>query len=219
MRIFPLISPRRENLPKKRESFPLILKKEMSRVDEDYDDLLKRIAAVEPAQEELHKLRHKLRQQERELTHLRKYLSDATVALHTERESNQAILADCSAIRAAQAEDRKRMQELLALTALNTTGGDELEKQGVTFVGGATHRDESDRFPRRRAREAAVPVNHRKSTGGKGNCCSIDVNNSVGAFGSSDAMLVLLQVGERDLLFVRASLFLCLSDHVNLGRN
>ena len=63
---------------------------------------LRSIAAVEPAQEELHRQRSVARERERLVADLRAELSQATVALQAERERNQALVAEvrvCAASR------------------------------------------------------------------------------------------------------------------------
>ena len=82
---------------------------------------LARLEIARPSYEELHKLRHKLREQNREISNLQKALSDATVALHTEKEKSHTYRMDIDTIRSTQAQDRKRMQELLALLALDNS--------------------------------------------------------------------------------------------------
>ena len=120
-------------------NFELQLRKIQTQLEmEEYEDLLMRITAVEPDQEEMHNMRHKLRKQDEELVDLRRALSDATVNLHTERDKYQEVLADCAAMRDAQVDDRKRMQELLALVTLRSTGA-AIPGPAVSYVQGGRH--------------------------------------------------------------------------------
>jgi len=62
------------------------------------------VAALEPAQEELHRQRHTAREQAARLADARQALSTNSVALQTERGRNTALLSEIEVVRAAQVD-------------------------------------------------------------------------------------------------------------------
>ena len=69
-------------------------KDRLSNLEQEHEDYLARIAAVEPKQEELHKQRYKIREQMSQISLLQKALSDANVNVDVEREEAAHLKAE-----------------------------------------------------------------------------------------------------------------------------
>ena len=86
-----------------------------------------------------------------QIAQLQKGLSDANVNVDVEREEAAHLRAEVQILRAEQVEDRKRMQQLLALTALREDGSANPGEEMTAFFPG------NNRRRRRRRRPPAWP--------------------------------------------------------------
>ena len=91
-------------------------RKRLAGCERDAEDALQRLVAVESHSAELHRLRWTLRSRDEEVKELQGALSSAKLLLYDEREMAQRLAAENDELKAREAEDRRRIAHLLALT-------------------------------------------------------------------------------------------------------
>uniref|UniRef100_A0A8C5MGA7 Coiled-coil domain containing 77 n=1 Tax=Leptobrachium leishanense TaxID=445787 RepID=A0A8C5MGA7_9ANUR len=82
---------------------------------EEHEDLMKRLEQYKSTYEEQHKLQWEMRQREEEIAELQKALSDMQVFLFQEREHVLRLYSENDRLKIREFEDRKKIQQLLAL--------------------------------------------------------------------------------------------------------
>ncbi|XP_020032276.2 coiled-coil domain-containing protein 77 isoform X2 [Castor canadensis] len=94
--------------------------KKMTECEADNEDLLKKLKLYKEACEEQHKLEWDLQQREEEIAELQKALSDMQVCLFQEREHVLRLYSENDRLRIRELEDKKKIQNLLALVGTDT---------------------------------------------------------------------------------------------------
>ncbi|XP_029391154.1 coiled-coil domain-containing protein 77 [Mus pahari] len=89
--------------------------KKMSNCEAENEDLLKKLELYREACEEQHKLEWSLQQREEEIAELQKALSDMQVCLFQERGHVLRLYSENDRLRIRELEDKKKIQNLLAL--------------------------------------------------------------------------------------------------------
>ncbi|KAM8971854.1 coiled-coil domain-containing protein 77 [Pelodytes ibericus] len=90
-------------------------RKKIAEFDEEHEDLVKRLEQYKATYEEQHKLQWEMRQREEEIAELQKALSDMQVFLYQEREHVLRLYSENDRLKIRELEDRKKIQQLLAL--------------------------------------------------------------------------------------------------------
>jgi coiled-coil domain-containing protein 77 len=99
------------------------------------------VANLQPIYEEVHRLRLDVRKRDDEIAALQKALLDAQSYVFDERQQLLRVVADNDALRMQEAEDRRRIQHLLALTGAST--GQEITYLRQTAPERIAHRPQS----------------------------------------------------------------------------
>lgn len=94
--------------------------KRMAECEEENEDLLKKLELYREACEVQHKLEWDLQQREEEIAELQKALSDMQVCLFQEREHVLRLYSENDRLRIRELEDKKKIQNLLALVGTDT---------------------------------------------------------------------------------------------------
>ncbi|XP_077615335.1 coiled-coil domain-containing protein 77 [Crocuta crocuta] len=94
--------------------------KKMSECEAENEDLLKKLKLYKEACEGRHKLEWDLQQREEEIAELQKALSDMQVCLFQEREHALRLYSENDRLRIRELEDKKKIQNLLALVGTDT---------------------------------------------------------------------------------------------------
>ncbi|KAM4747334.1 coiled-coil domain-containing protein 77 [Rhinophrynus dorsalis] len=94
-------------------------RKKIAEFDEEHEDLVKRLEQYKATYEEQHKLQWEMRQREEEIAELQKALSDMQVYLFQEREHVLRLYSENDRLKIRELEDRKKIQQLLALVGTN----------------------------------------------------------------------------------------------------
>ncbi|XP_030690611.1 coiled-coil domain-containing protein 77 isoform X2 [Globicephala melas] len=94
--------------------------KMMSECEAENEGLLKKLELYREACEGQHKLEWDLQQREEEIAELRKALSDVQVCLFQEREHVLRLYSENDRLRIRELEDKKKIQNLLALVGTDT---------------------------------------------------------------------------------------------------
>lgn len=94
--------------------------KKMSECEAENEDLLKKLELYREACEGQHKLEWDLQQREEEIAELQKALSDMQVCLFQEREHVLRLYSENDRLRIRELEDKKKIQNLLALVGTDT---------------------------------------------------------------------------------------------------
>ncbi|XP_073400287.1 coiled-coil domain-containing protein 77 isoform X2 [Dendrobates tinctorius] len=97
-------------------------RRKIAEFDEEHEDLVTRLEQYKATYEEQHKLQWEMRQREEEISELQKALSDMQVYLFQEREHVLRLYSENDRLKIRELEDRKKIQQLLALVA--TSGGE-----------------------------------------------------------------------------------------------
>ncbi|NWV42143.1 CCD77 protein, partial [Grantiella picta] len=106
-------------------------RRKIAEFDEEHEELVKRLERYRQTYDEQHQLKWEVRHLEEETAELQKALSDMQVFLFQEREQVLRLYSENDRLKIRELEDRKRIQQLLALV-----GTDEAE---VTYF----HKDPS----------------------------------------------------------------------------
>uniref|UniRef100_A0A8P0SV18 Coiled-coil domain containing 77 n=2 Tax=Canis lupus familiaris TaxID=9615 RepID=A0A8P0SV18_CANLF len=96
--------------------------KKMAECEAENEDLLKKLELYKEACEAQHKLEWDLQQREEEIAELQKALSDIQVCLFQEREHVLRLYSENDRLRIRELEDKKKIQNLLALVGTTDTG-------------------------------------------------------------------------------------------------
>ncbi|XP_029455797.1 coiled-coil domain-containing protein 77 isoform X2 [Rhinatrema bivittatum] len=96
-------------------------RKKIAEFDEEHEELVKRLEKYKSTNEEQHKLQWELHQREEELAELQTALGDMQVYLFQEREHVLRLYSENDRLKIRELEDRKKIQQLLALVG-NDTG-------------------------------------------------------------------------------------------------
>ena len=91
-------------------------RKRLCAAERESEDAIQRLVAVEAHSAELHRLRWALRSRDEEVAELQGALSNAKVLLLDEREAALRLQGERDALKAREAEDKRRIAHLLALT-------------------------------------------------------------------------------------------------------
>ncbi|XP_040594475.1 coiled-coil domain-containing protein 77 isoform X2 [Mesocricetus auratus] len=94
--------------------------KKMANCEAENEDLLKKLDLYREACEGQHKLEWNLQQREEEIAELQKALSDMQVCLFQEREHVLRLYSENDRLRIRELEDKKKIQNLLALVGTDT---------------------------------------------------------------------------------------------------
>nr|KAF6451910.1 coiled-coil domain containing 77 [Molossus molossus] len=94
--------------------------KKMAECEAENEDLLKKLEQYKEACEGQHKLEWDLQQREEEIAELQKALSDMQVCLFQEREHVLRLYSENDRLRIRELEDKKKIQNLLALVGTDT---------------------------------------------------------------------------------------------------
>ncbi|XP_015356283.1 coiled-coil domain-containing protein 77 isoform X7 [Marmota marmota marmota] len=94
--------------------------KKMADCDEENEDLLKKLEFYKEACEGQHRLEWDLQQKDEEIAELQKALSDMQVCLFQEREHVLRLYSENDRLRIRELEDKKKIQNLLALVETDT---------------------------------------------------------------------------------------------------
>ncbi|XP_047404238.1 coiled-coil domain-containing protein 77 isoform X2 [Sciurus carolinensis] len=94
--------------------------KKMADCDAENEDLLKKLELYKEICEGQHKLEWDLQQREEEIAELQKALSDMQVCLFQEREHVLRLYSENDRLRIRELEDKKKIQNLLAVVGMNT---------------------------------------------------------------------------------------------------
>lgn len=94
--------------------------KKMADCDEENEDLLKKLEFYKEACEGQHRLEWDLQQKDEEIAELQKALSDMQVCLFQEREHVLHLYSENDRLRIRELEDKKKIQNLLALVETDT---------------------------------------------------------------------------------------------------
>ncbi|KAK2498237.1 hypothetical protein MC885_013040 [Smutsia gigantea] len=92
----------------------------MAECEVENEDLLNKLELYKEAFEEQHKLERDLQQREEEVAELQKALSDMQVCLFQEREHVLRLHSENDQLRIRELEDKKKIQNLLALVGTDT---------------------------------------------------------------------------------------------------
>ncbi|XP_040292364.1 coiled-coil domain-containing protein 77 [Bufo bufo] len=98
-------------------------RRKIAEFDEEHEDLVKRLEQYKATYEEQHKLQWEMRQREEEIAELQRALSDMQVYLFQEREHVLRLYSENDRLKIRELEDRKKIQQLLALVG---TGSGEI---------------------------------------------------------------------------------------------
>ncbi|XP_075715904.1 coiled-coil domain-containing protein 77 [Rhinoderma darwinii] len=90
-------------------------RRKIAQFDEEHEDMVKRLEQYKATYEEQHKLQWEMRQREEEIAELQKALSDLQVYLFQEREHVLRLYSENDRLKIRELEDRKKIQQLLAL--------------------------------------------------------------------------------------------------------
>ncbi|NXU12105.1 CCD77 protein, partial [Pardalotus punctatus] len=90
-------------------------RKKIAAFDEEYEELVKRLEKYKQTYDEQHQLQWEIRRLEEETAELQKALSDMQVYLFQEREQVLRLYSENDRLKIRELEDRKRIQQLLAL--------------------------------------------------------------------------------------------------------
>ncbi|XP_030070138.1 LOW QUALITY PROTEIN: coiled-coil domain-containing protein 77 [Microcaecilia unicolor] len=96
-------------------------RKKIAEFDEEHEDLVKRLEKYKSTYEDQHRLQCELHQREEELAELQTALGDMQVYLFQEREHVLRLYSENDRLKIRELEDRKKIQQLLALVG-NDTG-------------------------------------------------------------------------------------------------
>nr|XP_044993468.1 coiled-coil domain-containing protein 77 isoform X1 [Jaculus jaculus] len=94
--------------------------KKMTDCEAENEDLLRKLALYKEACEGQHKLEWDLQQREEEIAELQKALSDMQICLFQEREHVLRLYSENDRLRIRELEDKKKIQNLLALVGTDT---------------------------------------------------------------------------------------------------
>ncbi|ELK02600.1 coiled-coil domain-containing protein 77 [Pteropus alecto] len=94
--------------------------KKMAECEAENEDLLKKLELYKETCEGQHKLEWDLQQREEEIAELQKALSDMQVCLFQEREHVLRLYSENDRLRIRELEDKKKIQNLLALVGTDT---------------------------------------------------------------------------------------------------
>ncbi|XP_040828132.1 coiled-coil domain-containing protein 77 [Ochotona curzoniae] len=94
--------------------------KKMAECETENEDLLKKLELYREACEGQHKLEWDLQQREEEIAELQKALSDMQLCLYQEREHVLRLYSENDRLRIRELEDKKKIQNLLALVGTDT---------------------------------------------------------------------------------------------------
>ncbi|XP_077025762.1 coiled-coil domain-containing protein 77 [Tamandua tetradactyla] len=94
--------------------------KKMAECETENEDLLKKLEQYKEACERQHKLEWDLQQREEEIAELQKALSDMQICLFQEREHVLLLYSENDRLRIRELEDKKKIQNLLALVGTDT---------------------------------------------------------------------------------------------------
>uniref|UniRef100_A0A8C7AK93 Coiled-coil domain containing 77 n=1 Tax=Neovison vison TaxID=452646 RepID=A0A8C7AK93_NEOVI len=94
--------------------------KKMTECEEENEELLKKLELYKAACDAQHKLEWDLQQREEEIAELQKALSDIQVCLFQEREHVLRLYSENDRLRIREIEDKKKIQNLLALVGTDT---------------------------------------------------------------------------------------------------
>nr|KAF6373162.1 coiled-coil domain containing 77 [Pipistrellus kuhlii] len=94
--------------------------KKMSECEAENEDLLKKLELYKEACEGQRKIEWDLQQREEEIAELQKALSDMQVCLFQEREHVLRLYSENDRLRIRELEDKKKIQNLLALVGTDT---------------------------------------------------------------------------------------------------
>ncbi|XP_006108486.2 coiled-coil domain-containing protein 77-like [Myotis lucifugus] len=94
--------------------------KKMAECEAENEDLLKKLELYKEACEGQHKLEWDLQQREEEIAELQKALSDMQVCLFQEREHVLRLYSENDRLRIRELEDKRKIQNLLALVGTDT---------------------------------------------------------------------------------------------------
>ncbi|KAM4782397.1 coiled-coil domain-containing protein 77 isoform 3-T5 [Cyanocitta cristata] len=97
-------------------------RKRIADFDEEHEELVKRLEKYKQAYDEQHQLQWEVRHLEEEIAELQKALSDMQVYLFQEKEQVLRLYSENDRLKLRELEDRKRIQQLLAL--LGTDDGE-----------------------------------------------------------------------------------------------
>ncbi|XP_068859801.1 coiled-coil domain-containing protein 77 isoform X3 [Aphelocoma coerulescens] len=97
-------------------------RKKIADFDEEHEELVKRLEKYKQAYDEQHQLQWEVRHLEEEIAELQKALSDMQVYLFQEKEQVLRLYSENDRLKLRELEDRKRIQQLLAL--LGTDDGE-----------------------------------------------------------------------------------------------
>ncbi|XP_041906269.1 coiled-coil domain-containing protein 77 isoform X2 [Corvus kubaryi] len=97
-------------------------RKKIADFDEEHEELVKRLEKYKQAYDEQHQLQWEVRHLEEEIAELQKALSDMQVYLFQEKERVLRLYSENDRLKLRELEDRKRIQQLLAL--LGTDDGE-----------------------------------------------------------------------------------------------
>ncbi|XP_063785299.1 coiled-coil domain-containing protein 77 [Pseudophryne corroboree] len=95
-------------------------RRKIAEFDEEHEDLAKRLEQYKGTYEEQHKLQWEMRQREEEIAELQKALSDMQVYLFQEREHVLRLYSENDRLKIRELEDRKKIQQLLALVGTSS---------------------------------------------------------------------------------------------------
>ncbi|XP_037703962.1 coiled-coil domain-containing protein 77 [Choloepus didactylus] len=94
--------------------------KKMAECETENEDVLKKLGQYKEACEGQHKLEWDLQQREEEIAELQKALSDMQICLFQEREHVLLLYSENDRLRIRELEDKKKIQNLLALVGTDT---------------------------------------------------------------------------------------------------
>ncbi|NWV26745.1 CCD77 protein, partial [Origma solitaria] len=94
-------------------------RKKIADFDEEHEELVKRLEKYKQTYDEQHQLQWEVRHLEEETAELQKALSDMQVYLFQEREQVLRLYSENDRLKIRELEDRKRIQQLLALVGIN----------------------------------------------------------------------------------------------------
>ncbi|NXH25583.1 CCD77 protein, partial [Myiagra hebetior] len=97
-------------------------RKKIADFDEEHEELVKRLEKYKQTYDEQHQLQWEVRHLEEEIAELQKALSDMQVYLFQEKEQVLRLYSENDRLKLRELEDRKRIQQLLAL--LGTDDGE-----------------------------------------------------------------------------------------------
>lgn len=95
-------------------------RKKIAEFDEEHEELAKKLDQYKSTYEEQHKLQWEMRQRDEEIAELQKALSDMQVYLFQEREHVLRLYSENDRLKIRELEDRKKIQQLLALVGTSS---------------------------------------------------------------------------------------------------